>query len=57
MDETGLLYRDTTKATLNVNGDQRAGGQRSKERLTVALCASMTETICSKVKRIWTLPR
>ena len=29
-----------------MNGDQCAGGQRSKERLTVALCASVTGEKC-----------
>ncbi|XP_041378800.1 tigger transposable element-derived protein 4-like [Gigantopelta aegis] len=42
MDETGLFYRDTTKSTFKVKGEECDGGKRSKERLTVALCASMT---------------
>ena len=42
MDETGLFYRDTTKSTYFQKGDTCAGGKRSKERITVALCASMT---------------
>ena len=41
MDETGCFYRDTNKATLKVKNDDCAGGKRSKERITVALCASM----------------
>ena len=46
MEETSLFYRDTTKATLKVKGDKCAGGKCSKERLTVALCASMTGEKC-----------
>ena len=42
MDETGLFFRDTTRYTFHKKGDDCAGGKRSKERLTVALCASMT---------------
>lgn len=42
MDETGLFFRDTTKNTLKVKGDECVGGKRSKERITIALCASMT---------------
>ena len=42
MDETGLYYRDTPKSTFKVNGEECTGGKRSKERLTIALCASMT---------------
>ena len=42
MDETGLFYRDTPKSTFKVNGEECTGGKRSKERLTIALCASMT---------------
>ena len=46
MDKTRLFYRDTTKATLKVKGDECAGGKCSKERLTVALYASMTGEKC-----------
>lgn len=42
MDETGLFFRDTTRKTFHFKGDDCAGGKRSKERITVALCASMT---------------
>lgn len=42
MDETGLFYRDTTRNTFFKKGETCAGGKRSKERVTVALCASMT---------------
>ena len=42
MDETGLFYRDTTKTTYFKKGEDCAGGKLSKERVTVALCASMT---------------
>ncbi|XP_033730203.1 tigger transposable element-derived protein 4-like [Pecten maximus] len=41
MDETGLFYRDSTKNTLKVKGEECAGGKRSKERITVALCSSL----------------
>jgi hypothetical protein len=42
MDETGLFYRNSGKKTLHVKTDPCIGGKQSKERLTVALCASMT---------------
>ncbi|KAK3106816.1 hypothetical protein FSP39_000437 [Pinctada imbricata] len=42
MDETGLFYRDTTRQTYHIKGDECAGGKRSKERVTLALCASLT---------------
>jgi hypothetical protein len=42
MDESGLFSRDTSRKTLFVKGDDCAGGKRSKERVTLALCASMT---------------
>ncbi|XP_069105391.1 tigger transposable element-derived protein 4-like [Argopecten irradians] len=42
MDETGLFFKDTTKKTFYTKGEDCAGGKRSKERITVALCASMT---------------
>ena len=41
MDETGLFFRDTTRKTYYTKGDDCAGGKRSKERITIALCASM----------------
>ncbi|XP_050406602.2 tigger transposable element-derived protein 4, partial [Patella vulgata] len=42
MDETGLFYKDGSRKTFHVKGDDCAGGKRSKERLSVALCASLT---------------
>lgn len=42
MDESGLFFRDTTKSTYFKKGDTCTGGKRSKQRITVALCASMT---------------
>ena len=42
MDETRFLFRDTTKNTLKVKDDECVGGKCSKERITIALCASMT---------------
>lgn len=42
MDETGLFFRDTTRSTYFKKGEDCAGGKRSKDRLTVALCASFT---------------
>ncbi|XP_045215207.2 tigger transposable element-derived protein 4-like [Mercenaria mercenaria] len=38
MDETGLFYRDTMRNTFHFKGNDCAGGKRSKERITVALC-------------------
>jgi hypothetical protein len=42
MDETGLFYRSVNKNTLKVKGDECAGGKCSKERITLALCSSVT---------------
>lgn len=42
MDETGLFFRDTNKKSYHLKDVGLAGGERSKERLTVSLCASMT---------------
>lgn len=42
MDETGLFFRGTTRKTFHFKGDECAGGKMSKERITVAICASMT---------------
>ncbi|XP_053403566.1 tigger transposable element-derived protein 6-like [Mercenaria mercenaria] len=42
MDETGLFFRDSGRKTYRLKGDDCAGGKRSKERITVALCSSMT---------------
>ncbi|XP_070581288.1 tigger transposable element-derived protein 4-like [Ptychodera flava] len=41
MDETGLFFRSTANKTLFVKGEECRGGKKSKERLTVALCANM----------------
>ncbi|KAK6166482.1 hypothetical protein SNE40_023159 [Patella caerulea] len=42
MDETGLFYKDGSRKTVHVKGDDCAGGKRSTERLSIALCASLT---------------
>ena len=42
MDESGFFFRDTTRDTYHIKGDDCAGGKRSKERITVVLTASMT---------------
>lgn len=42
MDKTGLFFRDTSRKTFHFKGDDCSGGKRSKERITVALCASLT---------------
>ncbi|XP_052791892.1 tigger transposable element-derived protein 4-like [Mya arenaria] len=42
MDETGLFYRESSRSTFYTKGEDCAGGKRAKERITVALCASMT---------------
>ena len=42
MDESGLFYRDTTKGTYFQKSESCSGGKRSKQRITIALCASMT---------------
>ena len=42
MDETGLFFKDCTRSTFFKKGDSCVGGKRSKERITVALCTSMT---------------
>jgi predicted DNA-binding protein YlxM (UPF0122 family) len=42
MDESGLFFKDTTRKTFHQKGLDCAGGKRSKERITIALCASMT---------------
>ena len=41
MDETGFFFRSTANKTLFVRGEECRGGKKSKERLTVALCANM----------------
>ena len=45
MDKTGLFYRDTTMSTYFKKGETCSSGKRSKECITVALCASMTGKI------------
>lgn len=52
MDETGLFFRQSTRSTLIQKGVDCAGGKMSKERITVALCASMTGTYCSSLFKI-----
>ena len=43
MDETGLFFRALpSKSLVNIN-DNRKGGKRSKERLTVMLCTSAVD--------------
>lgn len=42
LDETGLFYRDTSRKPFHFKGEDCAGGKRSKERITVMLCASVT---------------
>ena len=42
MDETGLFFRQNSTKTFHVKGEDCAGGKKSKDRLTVSLCASMT---------------
>ncbi|XP_052809461.1 tigger transposable element-derived protein 4-like [Mya arenaria] len=42
MDESGLFYRESSRSTFYTKGEDCAGGKRAKERITVALCASMT---------------
>lgn len=39
-DETGILYRAMPERSLHVRGEDAAGGKRSKERLTLLLCAN-----------------
>ncbi|XP_070551006.1 tigger transposable element-derived protein 6-like [Ptychodera flava] len=41
MDETGLFFRCTTDKSLHVKGEDCSGGKKSKERLTLMLCANM----------------
>ena len=42
MDETGLFYRDLPDRTLAVKGQECTGGKKAKERITLALCVSLT---------------
>ena len=41
MDETGLSFRMTPDRTLTFKGDACHGGKKSKEHITVAVCANM----------------
>ena len=41
-DETGIFYKLTPEKTLKFKGEKCVGGKKSKERLTVLLCANMT---------------
>lgn len=42
MNKSGLFYRDSrTERSYHLKGKDCVGGQRSKERITVSLCASM----------------
>lgn len=43
-DETGLYYQLLPERTLTFKGDNCKGGKRSKQRLTVLLCANMSGT-------------
>ena len=40
MDETGLFFRALPDKTLTVRGSDCAGGKRSKDRITVAVCVN-----------------
>ncbi|XP_054630194.1 tigger transposable element-derived protein 4-like isoform X2 [Dunckerocampus dactyliophorus] len=40
MDETGLFYRTSIDSTLRFRGADCSGGKRSKERITLMLCAN-----------------
>ena len=44
MDETGIFFRQLPDRTLRIRGEECSGGKRSKDRLTVVMCASMTGT-------------
>jgi hypothetical protein len=39
MDETGVFFKDTTRKTFHIKGEDCPGGKRSKERITAAFCA------------------
>lgn len=41
-DETGLFFRCVPSKTLALKGDQCSGGKKSKDRVTVLLCANMS---------------
>lgn len=40
LDETGLFYKASVDSTMHTKGEDCSGGKRSKERLTVMLCAN-----------------
>ena len=40
-DETGLFYKLQPDCTLAFKGEKCSGGKKSKDRLTVLVCASM----------------
>ena len=42
-DECGLFFKVTPNKTHKFKGEKCSGGKLSKERLTVLLCASMTD--------------
>ena len=42
MDETGLFYRALPDRTLAIKGQECIGGKKAKDRITLALCVSMT---------------
>ena len=42
VDKTGLFFRDSGCKTYRFKGDDCAREKRSKERITIALCSSMT---------------
>lgn len=44
MDESGFFYKLLPNRTLQMKGESCHGGKRSKERLTVVLCANMDGT-------------
>ena len=41
-DETGLFWKSLPDKTLHMKGEQCSGGKKSKERITVLVCANMT---------------
>ncbi|XP_017871348.1 PREDICTED: tigger transposable element-derived protein 4-like [Drosophila arizonae] len=55
--ETGLLYKLTPDKTLNMKGEKCAGGELSKERITLLLAANMSGTLKRKLLVIGTSKR
>ena len=43
-DETGLIWKCLPDKTLHMKGETCSGGKKSKERITVLVCANMTGT-------------